>query len=291
MLLATMLPISDINGLWCTCDTASDHSRFATSWLWKLGRRWNASSEIAPISGAGENWPLVCENAQATSHISVGLKPPGIFLRSSPDAASNIASSEMPTFANALTILARSDDLKLWIFSRTALDIAWNSRWSFTWSDANEDVMMASGFGGTSWTHVSACSTNSSLRSLSVVTHCAIAQDNCDKLCAVNVFIFLRHSFPRVFTSTSFHKLHFAKAHAVCERWLDSKLLMLSTTSAASTGIRFSLRAFIGARFANPTTSVEMPCGDNLPASFVAVQATNFRTSVTVCDGLSFPNV
>jgi len=165
MLLATMLPISDINGLWCTCDTASDHSRFATSWLWKLGRRWNASSEIAPISGAGENWPLVCENAQATSHISAGLKPPGSFPRSSPAAASSIASSAMPAFANALTMVARSVALKLWIFSRTAIDIAWYSSGSFTWSEANDDVIVASGFGARSWTRSFTRATSASLSS------------------------------------------------------------------------------------------------------------------------------
>jgi len=124
-----------------------------------------------------------------------------------------------------------------------------------------------------------------------VVAHCAIAQDKCDKLCALNVSIFLMHSLPRVLTSTSFHKLHFAKAHEVCERWLDSKALILSTTSEASTGIRFSLRTFIGARFAKPTTRFEMPCGDSLLASLEAAQASSWRTSCTVCEGLSFPRV
>lgn len=109
--------------------------------------------------------------------------------------------------------------------------------------------------------------------------HCAMAQEMCDKLWALKLLIFSKHSPAMAFTSCSFQSPHLANAHAVFEscRWSNPEILL--TISAAMIDMSGS---FLTPRDANPQTMAAMSCGVKCSARYFAMSAILHNNSTTM---------
>mmetsp|Transcript_5932 Transcript_5932/g.11430 ORF Transcript_5932/g.11430 Transcript_5932/m.11430 type:complete len:201 (+) Transcript_5932:3069-3671(+) len=135
---------------------------------------------------------------------------------------------------------------------------------------------MANGAGANSLVFRCNSQTMAFIRSSLRVLHWAMAQDICDRLCAVKVEILLRQPAAMALTRCSFQRPLLAKAQAVLESCLWSNPSILRTTSAAITDISDSVRIPSDAK---PRTMTAMSPGVNKSTWRSASSATLLSTS------------
>mmetsp|Transcript_39233 Transcript_39233/g.117217 ORF Transcript_39233/g.117217 Transcript_39233/m.117217 type:complete len:223 (+) Transcript_39233:1520-2188(+) len=185
----------------------------------------------------------------------------------------------MRRFAKAQARCATSCVLNALIFEMALAEIV-DIRWtSLICRLAQDQAVIARGAGWNSPVFLRTSVVIAAIRSSLRVAHCAIAQEMCERLCAVKVLIFDKDSSAMALTSCSFQRPHFANAQAAFESWRWSNSDILLTISAAITDISASLRT---PREAKPQTIPAMSWGENLSAWYCVISAILFNSSTTM---------